>query len=337
MIYNSRTSLLKALANTEKGEKRSQILNIEQNRDLIKSSGANVTLYSGEPTVANSVMKELDNIYIGVINRLNAKTGKPDGIGALGGLSERTNEQEFATLTPTQKRALVGKKDDIIIINNEPVLTHDITIIAKNNVVRETNEELGNLGIYDFRFNSNDMCLVDMSKVKDDNFAINIWNGKGDVWCISPYCHTLKTSEETLDMLSKRSQDIHTHEQNSEAAVYNKIKLTKALISYGNTTGKDKLEDGRNAKTDYRYPHEWLVSWALASKLLNHDEEKMLKLYQELQSQTPWKISFNKASEKMGIDLKFVSDILKISLQTVEKMEKFPNGIVFINSSNRHL
>ena len=337
MIYSSRTSLLKALANTEKGEKRSKILNIEQNRNLIKSSGANVTLYSGEPSVANSVMKELDNIYIGVINRLNAKTGKPDGIGALGGLSERTNEQEFATLTPTQKKALVGKKDDIIIINNEPVLTHDINIIAKNNVVRETNEELGNLGIYDFNFNPNDMHLVDMSKVKDDNFAINIWDGKGDVWCISPYCHTLKTSEETLDMLSKRSQDIHTHERNSEAAVYKKIKLTKALISYGNTSGNDKLEDGRNAKTDYRYPHEWLTAWALAAKLLNHDEEKILKLYQELQSQTPWKISFNKASEKMGVDLKFVSDVLKVSLQTVEKMEKYPTKCLFTKANKRDL
>ena len=69
-----------------------------------------------------------------------------------------------------------------------------------------------------------------MSKVKDDNFAINLWNGKGDVWCITPYCHTLKTSEETLDMLSKRSQDIHTHEQNSEAAVYKKIKQQKVEI-----------------------------------------------------------------------------------------------------------
>lgn len=337
MIYNSRTSLLKALANTEKGEKRSQILNIEQNRELIKSSGANVTLYSGEPTVANSVIKELDNIYIGVINRLNAKTGKPDGIGALGGLSERTNEQEFAMLTSAQKRALVGKKDDIIIKNDEPVLTHDINIIAQNNVLRETKEELGNLGIYDFNLNAQDMQLIEMDNVKDDNFAINLWNGKGDVWCITPYCHIMKTSENTLDLLSNRSEDIHKHEQNSEAAKFCKMKLTKALTSFGNMSGENKLEDGRNANSDYRYPHEWLTSWALASKLLNHDEEKLLKLYQELQVQTPWKISFKKASGKMGKDLNFVADVLKISPKTVEKMERYPNGMVFINSGNRHL
>lgn len=327
MIYTNKEELLTALSLANKGNERAKILEIEQNRNLIQSSGANVTLYSGEIKTSPSSLKALENVHIGVIRRLNAKTGEPDGIGALGGLSERTNEAEFTAMSPKQRRALIGKKDDVIMSDNDAVLTFDINIIRLNNVIRETNEELGNLGIYDFKINPDDMQLIDMAKVKDDNFAINIWNGKGDVWCITPYCHILKTSQETLDMLENRSKDARHHEQNSEAANYTKIKLTQALKSFGNTSGKNKLEDGRNANTDYRYPHEWLASWALASKLLNNDEEKLINLYREIQAQTSWKISFKNAAKKMGQDLNFIADVLKVDAKTIEIMENTPSPI----------
>lgn len=336
MIYTNKEELLTALSLANKGIERAKILQIEQNRNLIKSSGANVTLYSGEIKTSYSPLKALENVHIGVIRRLNAKTGEPDGIGALGGLSERTNEAEFTAMSPKQRRALIGKKDDVIMSDNDAVLTFDINIIRLNNVIRETNEELGNLGIYDFKINPYDMQLIDMAEVRDDNFAINIWNGKGDVWCITPYCHMLKTSQETLDMLEKRSKDVHQHEQNSEAANYTKIKLTHALKSFGNTSGKNKLEDGRNANTDYRYPHEWLASWALASKLLNNDEEKIINLYREIQSQTPWKISFNNAAKKMGTDLNFIAKTLKISPKAVEEMEKVSPPAISKNYFNSY-
>ena len=87
MIYKTKKELLTALSQASKGTERADILSVRQNRDLIKSSGANVTLYSGDTKEAVSPLKELEDIYIGVIQRLNAKTGKPDGIGALGGLS----------------------------------------------------------------------------------------------------------------------------------------------------------------------------------------------------------------------------------------------------------
>ena len=172
MIYKKRKELLKALSLASKGDERAQILSVPENRSLIKSSGANVTFYSGEPKPEKSVLKELENVYVGVIQRLNAKTGKPDGIGALGGLSERTNEDDFMRLSTSQKEALVGEKDDVISTPKGIILTKDINIIAKNNVMRETREELGNLGIYDFKFNPEDMHLVDMPEIKDDNFAI---------------------------------------------------------------------------------------------------------------------------------------------------------------------
>lgn len=337
MIYNTKKDLLKALAQAPKGEQRAKILNINENRNLLQSSGANVTLYAGKPKPAHTLIKTLDEIYLGVIHRLNAKTGYPDGIGALGGLSERTDEEYFHTLTEMQKLNLFGKKDDIIIQNNTPILINDIDLIRINNVLRETKEELGNLGIYDFKINPNDMHLIDMPDVKDDNFAINLWNGKSDVWCITPYCHILKTTEHTLDILEEHSENIHKHEQNPEAAKFSKIKLTQALKSFGNKSGIYKLEDGRNANTDYRYPHEWLVAWALTSDILNNNEEKLINLYKEIQAQTPWKISFKYAAEKMGKDLNFIAKVLKVSSKTIEEMEKFPGGGMFINSNRRSL
>ena len=39
----------------------------------------------------------------------------------------------------------------------------------------------------------------------------------------------------------------------------------------------------------------------------------------------------------MGVDLKFVSDVLKVNLQTIEKMEKYPAGCLFIKSNKRDL
>lgn len=333
----TRKDIINKLRSAKKGSEREQILSIGKNRELLNSSGANVTLYSGEVTPQKSPLKELDNIYIGVIQRLNARTSAPDGIGALGGLSERTNEEYFANLSAEEKLALFGQKDDVILKDNKPVLTDDINIIRRNNVLRETREELGNLGIYDFEINPDNITLIDMPNVKDDNYAINIWNGEGDVWCITPYCHVMKTSEQTLDTLSKRSEDIHLHEQHSEAARFKKIKLTQALRSFGNMSGSHKLEDGRNANSDYRYPHEWLTTWALAAKLLNHDEGKIVQLYKEIQAQTGWKISFKRAAEKMGKDLSFIANTLKISVKAVETMEQMPSGGMFMSANTRHI
>lgn len=323
MKYQTRKEVLEALGKAPKGAEREKILSVKENRDLLLSSGANVTLYTGEAVESASMEKMFANVYVGLIQRLNAKTGKPDGVGALGGLSERTDEQEFYNMSLEQRKQLIGQKDDVIRTPTGVALTTDINIIRLNNVLRETAEELGNLGIYDYKLNKDNMELVDMPEVKDDNFAVNIWNGKGNVWCITPYCHVLKTDEKMLDTLSKNSENAANHEQNSEAAQFSKIKLFDALKSFGNFSGTDKLEDGRNAKSDYRYPHEWLASWALAAKLLNYDNDKVLKLYQEVQRKTSWKISFKSAAQKMGKDLSFVAQTLKIDTKTVEAMEKF--------------
>ena len=95
MKYQTRKEVLEALGKAPKGAEREKILSVKENRDLLLSSGANVTLYAGEVIDADSMEKMLENVYVGLIQRLNAKTGKPDGVGALGGLSERTDDPKL--------------------------------------------------------------------------------------------------------------------------------------------------------------------------------------------------------------------------------------------------
>lgn len=331
MSYSTAQEVLDALKNSPKGQARQQILADPQNRNLIKSSGANVTLYCGNITNGKNFSEQFKNVYIGLIARLNAKTANNDGIGALGGLSERTDKAAFNLLPDDKKYQLLDYKDDVISKNGKIVITDDINIIRKNNVMRETREELNNLGIYDYDIPFEKIQLVGMPDVKDDNFIINRWNGEGMAWAITPYCHLLEVKENLLDCLTENSADINRHEHNSEAARFIKMPLFEALKHYGNYSGEILLEDGRNAQSDYRYPHEWLAAWYLASQLLNHDNAKLLGLKQELQAQTPWNITFKSAAEKMGKDLNFIADVLKVNPETISAMENIGNNSVTIS------
>ncbi len=321
MIFNSRQEVLEALRHAAKGKERQEILNIKNNRDFIKNSGANVTLTSGKIRNGKTIKEQIQNIHVGLITRLNAKTRKPDGIGALGGLAERTSEEEFAALSENQRRKLINVKDDIIIKNNRVMLTNDINIIRINNVMRETREELENLGISNYHLPGSKIKLIDMPEVRDDNYAVNIWNGSGCVWAITPYCHTLECPPQTLRLLARHSQNIQNHQKNSEAAEFIVLPLFEALKRFGNYQGSICLEDGRNAQTDYRYPHEWLAAWHIVATALRHDNKKINQLINELQEETPWQIGFRMAAEKMGKDLNFITDMLKVSPDIFEKTE----------------
>ncbi len=336
MIYNSSEELLEALGRLPKGAARAEVLDIPQNRNLIKSSGANVTFYSGELKDGTSIKEQLSNVYLGLIARTNSRSGKPDGIGALGGLSERTTSDEFNAMSEHEKFVAEKFRDDIIISEEKPVLSTDIDVIRTKNVMRETREELGNLGIYDYNLAVSSMTLIPMPEIKDDNYIINIWNGQGQAWAITPYCHTLKVRENILNNLVQRSQDVKQHEAHSEAASFIKLPLFQALKRYGNFGGTNKLEDGRNAASDYRYPHEWLAGWYIASQILKNDDNSLIKLMNELQSETPYKISFNQAAKKMGKDLDFVARTLNVKPETVAIMERARPMSLLSNMQHQH-
>ena len=307
---------LHILASTSKGKYREKLLQDDNFRNLVLSSGANVTIYEGDVVEGKSVKDMLKNVYIGLIQRKNRK-GNFDGLGALGGLAERTDEEYFRSLSKKEQVELIGFKDDVILKNGEPFLTSDINIIRKNNVLREMREELENLNIFDLTIDSSKLELIPMDKVKDDNYMINIWDGKGECFAITPYCHIYKDECGLIDLINKNAKE----QVGGEASEYRKVPLFNALSSYGNVNGKHSLEDGRDATKDYRYPHEYLASWALASKLLDHDNEKMIELAKEVQHSSNHLISFRKIAEATKQSMSDVAKTLCISEETLIDME----------------
>ena len=309
---------LKKVAKTSKGAERAKLLQNEEFRNLLLSSGANVTIYSGNVKSGDNCREELSDIFIGLIQRKNKK-GNLDGLGALGGLAERTSEDHFMQMSEVEKLSLLGKKDDIVLENGHITLTKDINVIRQNNVMREMREELADLGITSISINSERLELIPMPKVKDDNYMINIWDGQGECFAISPYCHIYKDEENIITRISDAA-----HEQKGgEATAYKKVSLFHALSAYGNSAGKEaSLEDGRSATKDYRYPHEYLAAWALAAKLLAYDSKKMVALADEVQQTSDHQISFNRLAKATGQIMNDVAAILRIKPDTLNKMEQ---------------
>lgn len=321
VLFSSQCELLEALRQAPKGKARAEILNFKQNRDLIFNSGANVTLVSGKITDGKSYKEKFSNIYLGLIARLNGKTGAPDGIGATGGLSERISKNEFDKLNIKQQDALIGLKDNVIRgEDNLPEYITDDDKICRNTVRRECFEELGNLGIYDYLPDTTAMKLTDMSEVRDDNYAVNIWNGYGQVWAVTPFCYCLNVEEETLNRLQAAAQK-NQHEENSEAKTYLKMPLFEALPRYGKIGGAQQTNDGRDMEYDFRYPHEWINSWKIAADIINSNPADMQKLATEVQASVSHRLSFSKAAKDMGQNLDFVAKVLNVSSQTIRRME----------------
>ncbi len=315
----NREQVLDLIANAPKGEERAKLLENPEIRKAVLSSGANVTIYSGEINSEAKFSKGMfADVFIGLIQRKNKK-GKLDGLGALGGLAERTDKEEFYLLSDEQKRELIGKKDDVIVKDGEVILIDDIDIIRKNNVLREMSEELSDIGITDVVINKENMELIAMPMVKDDNYMTNIWDGKDECFAISPYCHVYKDEEGLIDEIVKRSQE----QECGEVVEYKKVNLFDALKAYGNIGKGDKtLENGRNAEKDYRYPHEYLTAWALAAKLIDGDSKKMVNLAVDLQNSCNHRISFEILAKDTKQSMDDIADILGVSEETLFKMEK---------------
>ena len=310
---------LNIISKTAIGKDRAKILKNDDFRKLVLSTGANVTLYTCKiDENEQNPAKMLKNVYVGLILRKNKK-GKFDGLGALGGLAERTNKDEFDKMSLEEKIKLVGNKDDVIMIGEVPSLIFDIDIIRKNNVLREMKEELSNLGIYDVCIDTSVLELVPMPKVKDDNYMINIWDGEGECFAISPYCHTYEDKKGLIDDICSRAKE----QIGGEVFEYKKIPLVEALCAYGNRGDMGYcLEDGRDALNDYRYPHEYLVCWALAAKLLNYNEEKMVELAIRVQKKSNHLISFENIANATSQSIEDVATIVKVGESVLKKMER---------------
>ena len=307
---------LEKIASTPKGELRAILLKDEEIRAAVLNSGANVTIYSGKVKTAPTAQAVLSDVYIGLIQRKNKK-GKLDGLGALGGMAERTSQEDFSQMTELERVNLVGKKDDIILDGMHPVRITDMNIIRQNNVLRELKEELNDLSINDITLETQKLELIPMPKVKDDNYMINIWEGKGECYAVTPYCHIYKDDTGLIDEIAKRAAEQH----GGEAVTYKKINLFEALSAYGNKGDKENsLEDGRSSDKDYRYPHEYLTAWGLAAKLMKYKPERIIALAAEVQQKSNHHISFVQLAKATGQRLEDVADILHLSLDDMHQI-----------------
>jgi len=314
----TRSAALKMIAQAPRGTARAKLLKNDEIRKAVLSSGANVTLYTGKPHTANSAKDALSDVYIGLILRKN-RFGKLDGLGALGGLAERTDATAFRRLNKLQRLALIGQKDDVILDGTTPILTTNLDLIRQNNVLREMREELADLGITNITIDAKDLVLVEMPKVKDDNYMINIWNGKGECYAITPFCHLYEDKIGLIDEISHRAQQ----KVGGEAVTYMKIPLFEALMAYGHKGSPlFSLEDGRHAKKDYRYPHEYLTAWRLAADLLKHKPDRLVVLAQEVQKSADHPISFEKLAKATGQTMLNVAKAMHITSKTLQQMEQ---------------
>ena len=316
--FFTRKSALELIAKTPKGDARADLLRDENIRSAVLSSGANVTIYSGDVVSgANNVGDKLAGVSVGLVLRKN-RQGKLDGLGALGGLAERTDLSEFESMSDSEKRKLISVKDDVIEIDGAPVLITDIDIICRKNVLREFREELADLSIDDIVINVDDLELVPMPHVKDDNFIINIWNGVGNCFAVTPYCHIYKDKTGVIDKICLRA----TEKNGGEASGYKKIGLVDALCAYGNVATSDiRLEDGRDALRDFRYPHEYLTCWALASKLLNSPIE-FLELASLVQQKSDHLVSFQKIALATSQTVENVAQILHVKPEVLKRADE---------------
>ena len=314
----TRKDALKQIAQASKGEERQELLKDDSFRSLVLSSGANVTLCCGAPHNAQTAKDSLSNVYIGLIQRKNKK-GKLDGLGALGGLAERTSEDEFESLSSLEKSNLIEQKDDIILDGAYPILTKDINIIRKNNVLREMREELDDLGVKDITINPDKLELISMPNVKDDNYMVNIWDGQGECYAITPFCHIYEDTSGLINEISRRALE----KDGGEAVCYKKIPLFEALSAYGNKGHPScSLEDGRDAEKDYRYPHEYLAAWGLASKLFAYEPQRMIALAQEVQNASLHPISFMRVARATGQNMSDIAEIMHLDDKTLQQMEQ---------------
>lgn len=326
-MTNMKEEVLKKIALTPKGREREKLLADDNIRNCVLSSGANVTLYCGElKEKPENAVDEISEIYVGLILRRNKK-GNFDGLGALGGLAERTDKQKFTRLAEDEKLELVGKKDDVVLVGGKAILIDDIDVICKNNVLRELKEELFDLGIKDIKIDKEKLELIKLCNVKDDNYITNIWEGSGECYAISPYCHVYKDDEGIIDKICDKG----CAKEGGEVNGYKKIPLFEALKCFGNYSNAEfTLEDGRDAKNDYRYAHEYLALWGFTSRILG-DDEKLMELALCVQEDTKHRISFREVAKHTKQSIEDVALSLNVDMQTLLCIE---NGLHKVYKKN---
>ncbi len=253
-MFETKEQVIKALSQLPKGAARRQLLDETNAVNFISAIGSNVTLYCGKPTEGNDFQTQFAPVNVILIQR-RRQNGEPDGIGALGGLSECIDAHTFEALSADEKLKCIHKWDNVILENGQPVLTTNVQQISLNNVKREVREELGNIGIHSVQFPWKNIVRLPFNP-QDDSFLVNRWELGERVNVVFPQCCALEISSELADyLITKSNQGIR--EKNTELFGLQKYALTDVLF-----------RDGDSSIKDYQYPHEWLSSWFIGAQLI---------------------------------------------------------------------
>lgn len=295
---------------------------------------------------AESFKDKLSGIEILQTQRLSHRDGHVlfDGKGTFGGLSERTNpdEQLMANISISlsmadlegqtideitrsafqqQLERLIALRDDLKLSPDGAIQSvSDMSEIANASAARESMEEFLELVSGDdlhkklkiekedlrFIFEKASLIPVPLSRVKDDNYVTNIWDGDLDnpAYAVTPFGHLIDLEASDFDDITaigtrhmqdglailKNTPD-STELAGREILGVESVSLFDALKQWG----KRDADGARDLSHDYRYPHEWISVWRKAQTALGldhgstggglgHREAMMVKLMREVQN-----------------------------------------------------
>ena len=160
-------------------------------------------------------------------------------------------------------------------------------------------EEARDAGITLPQIDISNAVEVNYGNIRDDNFIINIWDGTGIAYAVTPKTFLLELPEETIDSFINTSGGI----SNGEIEKPLKMPLLDVLGRFGRCGGKYQSEDKRDMSNDFRYPHSHLAPWKLASMLLNKNPRKMIELSKQIAARIPHQFSFELIASKMEVPL----------------------------------
>lgn len=327
--YNNKADLMAALSPLSPSG-RAEILYKNGNRNLAVSYGANVTFYYGKLAQGNSFANRLANVFLTLIKRTNPSKG-PDGLGALGGRTDLSRHSlDYVNHLPLAEQITeVAASDNLswTEVGSIAELTEPLHI-TKKTVMREMREELQELGIdfKSFGFDPRKLNHLNLP-IKDDNYILARWNGdakKGQtVTAVDPFCYSYQLLG---DLITKLPRNIEKS-QAGEVGDFATLNLFEALQRFGKPGETDKSEDGRDLDHDYRYPHEYLITWKIASELIRnspHKAAKMVNLAQEVQQ------AIYAKGNGYKIDFKKLAEIMKVSLDDIDQALSLPAGTIAV-------
>ena len=235
------------------------------------------------------------------------------------------------------KELLLGGKDDIVSnTHGDVILTSDIKTIAANTVRREMLEELSEIGLGSFKIDASRLHLIKNDGIKDDGYILETWNGDMDkaagIYAVTPFCHTYNLSPAEI---------IQIRETKQEGGGYEIGKLNREpLLDMLERFGKKNAEAKSDLTYNFKYPHEYISVWEIASSALERNPDKLVTLAETVQKNIAakgeaYKIDFAEVAKSRGVKISDINTYLEVPAGTVERMQAAIDKVLPSNAINK--